>query len=115
MIMPVNTANLSSKIKGWGVDLDTARRPGIPRERAPVKGTGVHWVVPPQQESNVKIYVTIEKAGITPVFGTTCPPIGISGKLRDYAYTLEAAKLARWITLLLADRVNMVEGIFMDL
>ena len=51
---------------------------------------------------------------MTPVFGTSCPPRGLSGKLRDIGYRWSEGRLVRWITLMFADRVDMVEGVVAD-
>jgi len=107
--------DLSSKIPGWGSDLPLERRPGVPREHAPKHGTGAHWDEPEPQRTSVKIYMTTERSEITPVFGTACPPRGLSGKLRALAYGFTEARLAHWLTLILADRVDVIEGMLSDL
>lgn len=68
-----------------------------------------------QQLAHVKIYHSIERPGITPVFGTACPPTGLSGRIRDIAYGLSEARLSHWMLLLFADRINVLEGIVDDL
>jgi hypothetical protein len=107
--------DLSSAIPGWGSDLDPANRPGVPRDKAP--GIGVEHLYPDieQQEARVKIHKSTEHARLTPVFGTTCPPKGLSGMLRDIGYKFSEGRLARWLTLMAADRVDVVEGIVSDL
>jgi hypothetical protein len=110
------TIDLSSRIPGWGSDLDTRVRPGVPRDKAPQ--LGVEHLYPPtieQQAARDRIHKSTEHARLTPVFGTSCPPRGLSGWLRDAAYKWSEGRLARWLTLLFADRVNVVEGIFSDL
>jgi hypothetical protein len=110
-----NDIDLSSTIKGWGSDLDRAMRPGVPRDKAPE--IGVEFLYPrlTQQEPTVRIHKSTEHARLTPVFGTGCPPTGISGKMRDVAYKYSEGKLQRWLTLLAADRVNVLEDIISDL
>ena len=111
-----NTANrLPSTIPGWGVDLESENRPGIPKERKPQNGTGAHWKEPEKQIATVKIYHTIERPGLTPVFGTTCPPKGLSGLLRDVAYRFGEGRLSHWLMLVLADRVDVIETIVVDI
>src|SRR5688572_17882806 len=78
--------DLSATIPGWGSDLDLARRPGVPRDKAP--GIGAESLYPdvePQQPPHT-IHKSTEHARLTPVFGTACPPKGLSGLLRDVAY-----------------------------
>jgi hypothetical protein len=113
--MQSNEEELSSKIPGWGSDLDMRNRPGIPKEKTPAHGTGAHWKEPDRQVPKVKIHKSPEHARMTPVFGTACPPKGLSGILRDVAYRYSEGKMSHWMTLLLADRVNVIESRVSDL
>lgn len=101
-------------IQGWGSDLEREKRPGIPKERFPVGGTGAHWDRAEQQVARVKIFHSTERPGLTPVFGTSTPPSGLSGLIRGFAFRLSEGRWAHWLTLLFADRVNMVEGLVND-
>jgi hypothetical protein len=48
---------------------------------------------------------------LTPVFGTSTPPKGLSGVIRKYAYRrYSEARAAHWLLLLAADRVDAVES-----
>jgi hypothetical protein len=48
---------------------------------------------------------------LTPVFGTSCPPKGLSGVMRKVAYKrYSEAKAAHWLLLLAADRVDALES-----
>ncbi|MEO5970729.1 MAG: hypothetical protein ABIQ95_12455 [Bdellovibrionia bacterium] len=107
----LDSTELKSKIPGWGIDLDPKNRPGVPREKTSPHGTGAHWDVPDRQIPRVKIYKSSERRSLTPVFGTSCPPKGLSGVLRDYAYSLSEARKSHWFLLIIADRVDEVEGI----
>jgi len=102
-------------IQGWGADLDPKDRPAYPKERTPPRLDNVHWDVPEQQLVNVKVHHSIERPGITPVFGTSAPPTGWSGKIRDFAFTLSENDIRHWLLLMFADRVNVIEGIGEDL
>ncbi|HUQ74181.1 MAG TPA: hypothetical protein VM183_05595 [Burkholderiales bacterium] len=104
-----------SRIPGWASDLEQARRPGVPRDKAPLIGPETLYPPIPRQVSSVKIHKSTEHGRLTPVFGTSCPPSGLSGRLRDIGYHYSEGRLARWLTLMLADRVHMVEDIFNDL
>ena len=104
-----------SHIQGWGADLDHKNRPAYPKERTPPRLEGVHWDEPAQQAEGVKILHSTERPGLTPVFGTTVPPSGISGRLREVAFKFSENDIRHWMLLLFADRVNMVEGIGADL
>lgn len=100
-------------IRGWGADLDPKNRPSVPRELPStvntLRGDVKHWQQPTQ-----KIHVSNEHPGLTPAFGETCPPRGLSGMLRDYAYQFGEATNRHWMTLILADRVNMIESMITE-
>jgi hypothetical protein len=74
----------------------------VPRDKAPQ--LGVEKLYPPiePQVPHVKIHKSTEHGKLTPVFGTSCPPSGISGRIRDYAYTFSEGRLARWLMLMFA-------------
>ena len=105
----------SDTIKGWGSDLDPKMRPGVPRDKAPE--LGVEHLYPPiqQQVPRTRIHKSTEHGKLTPVFGTSCPPSGLSGRIRDFAYRFSEGRLSRWMTLMLADRVNVVEDLVSEL
>jgi hypothetical protein len=108
--------DLSDRIDGWGSDLDPETRPGVPRDKAPELGGELLYPPGiPQQEANVRIHKSTEHARLTPVFGTSCPPRGLSGVMRDAAYRKSEGKLTRWLTLMAADRVDVVEDVVSDL
>ena len=107
--MPEN--NNYSHIQGWGADLD---RPAYPKERTPPRYTDPSYK-PEQQVPKVTIYKSIERPTIPHIFGTSVPPRGLSGLIRGQAYKLGEAKIHRWLMLMLADRINVVEGIVEDL
>ena len=102
-------------IPGWGADLDHENRPAYPMERTPPRLDNVHWTHPENQPVNVKVYHSTERPGITPIFGTSTPPSGMSGMVRDVAYKLSENDIRHWLLLFLADRINVVEGIGEDL
>jgi hypothetical protein len=106
--------DLSDRIAGWGSDLDPANRPGVPRDGAP--GIGIEALYPPIPPQVVphRIHKSTEHGRLTPVFGTSCPPRGLSGMIRDWAYRLSEGRVSRWVALLFADRVDVVEGVASD-
>lgn len=109
------TIDRSGDIAGWGSDLDPARRPGVPRDPQPQLGAESLYIDVVRQTPPHRIHKSTEHGQLTPVFGTSCPPRGLSGRMRDFAYRLSEGRLSRWVTLLAADRVNMVEGVATDL
>lgn len=108
--------NLESTIPGWGVDLDPRRRPAFPKEKVPAEGTGAHWDRPEPQHSDVEVLHSMERGGLSAVYGTSCPPRGLSGVMRRRAYRASnEARMSRWFLLYAADRVDVVEGVIEDL
>jgi hypothetical protein len=101
---------LRNSIQGWGVDLDPKNRPAVPKEHFNPGGTGAHWEFPERQPEKYPREKSPEHKFLTPVFGTACPPKGLSGAIRRYAYTLSEARLSHWLLLMGADRVNVVES-----
>jgi hypothetical protein len=102
-------------IKGWGADLDHANRPAYPMERTPPRLKNVHWHEPEQQPVTTRVFHSTERPGITPVFGTTLPPRGLSGAMRAWAFKYSENNIFHWLLLMFADRVNVVEGVGDDL
>jgi hypothetical protein len=102
---------LRASIPGWGADLDPADRPSVPRERFDPSSTGAHWEYPDQQPEEWPRERSVEHTQLTPVFGTTCPPKGVSGAIRKHAYaTYSEGQAAHWLLLMAGDRVDMVES-----
>ena len=105
----------SATIPGWGSDLELAKRPGVPRDKAPHLGSEhLYPPIPPMVPPHT-IHKSTEHGKMPPVFGTSCPPRGLSGMLRDFGYRFSEGRLARWLTLMFADRVDMLEGVVDDL
>jgi Collagen triple helix repeat (20 copies) len=102
-------------IPGWGADLDRKMRPGVPMERMPPRMTDMPDTPLAQQPETVEVLHSIERPTITPIFGTSSPPSGVSGMIRRAAYKTSENDLRHWLLLLLADRVNVVEGLGQDL
>ena len=108
------TIDLSSKIAGWGSDLDPAVRPGVPRDKAPDIGIETLYPDFEQQVPRHRVHKSTEHGRLTPVFGNVCPPRGLSGKIRDFAYNFSEGRLSHWILLMAADRVDVVEELLVD-
>ena len=100
---------LRSRIPGWGADLDPKDRPAVPQERFDPGATGAHWEFPERQPELWPRERSVEHKFLTPVFGTTCQPRGVSGILRRYAYRYSEGRAAHWLILLAADRVDAGE------
>jgi hypothetical protein len=109
-------ADKYAHIKGWGIDADPENEPTYPMK----KWTGddhkrINWKRPPLQPVNIEVLHSNERPNITAVFGTSSPPSGLSGMIRRYAFKYSEGHYAHWFVLVLADRVNVVEGIIEDL
>ncbi len=102
-------------INGWGADLDRKDRPAVPMERTPPRFIHQPEGELPQQPERVEVLVSPERPGITQIFGTVQPPSGLSGMIRRLAFKSTENDLRHWLLLLLADRVNVVEGVADDL
>ncbi|RQN02243.1 hypothetical protein EHW97_13975 [Aeromicrobium camelliae] len=106
-----SSEELRARIPGWGADLDPADRPAVPKERFAPEETGAHWHFPERQEERWPRERSIEHAQLTPVFGTSSPPKGLSGVIRKHAYrTYSEGRAAHWLLLLGADRVDAWES-----
>jgi len=104
------SSELRARIPGWGVDLDPKDRPAVPKEQFDPSATGAHWDFPQRQPTKWPRERSIEHKFLTPVFGTSCPPQGLSGVVRRYAYRYSEARAAHWLLLMGADRINVVEA-----
>jgi len=103
-------------IPGWGVDADPENEPTYPMK----KYTGddherLNWQRPPQQIADVEILKSIERPNLSATFGTSNPPSGLSGMIRRLAFKFSESEYGHWLNLLLADRINVVEGVIDDL
>lgn len=103
------------QVPGWGADLDPAHRPAHPKERHPPRLPAHAQREPGAQPASVEVLHSLERPGLTPVFGSSLPPRGLSGRLRRLAFGFSENDLRHWLILLLADRVDMVEGLGEDL
>jgi hypothetical protein len=109
--MAESSDDLRARIPGWGADLDPKDRPSVPRERFDPTFSGAHWEFPERQPEKWPRERSIEHKFLTPVFGTACPPKGLSGVIRRYSYRkYSEGRAAHWLLLLAADRVDTVES-----
>ncbi len=105
-----------SHIKGWGIDFDPKNDPTYPlKKRNNAEHQGYSWQRPPLQEETVEILKSVERPNLTAVYGASNPPIGLSGVFRRVAFQYSESSYGRWLPLVLADRVNMIEGILCDI
>ena len=113
----MDTMNSNYKnIPGWGIDADPENEPTYPMKNY----TGddhnrINYERSAQQPEEVEILMSNERPSITRVFGNTVPPSGLSGLIRRYAFQHSEDRIRHWIPLLLADRINVVEGVIEDI
>jgi hypothetical protein len=100
-------------INGWGADLDPANRPSYPKEY-PSDVKTARGEVKHRQVPHGKVHRSNEHPDLTPVFGAVCPPKGLSGLLRNYAFQYGEATNRHWMTLLMADRIDVIESLFTE-
>ncbi|TGE04575.1 hypothetical protein [Hymenobacter fodinae] len=106
----------ADEIPGWGMDADPENDPTYPMKHSNgADHQRLNYEKAPQQPLDMEILHSIERPGVTRVFGTSTPPSGLSGAIRRYAYKYSEATATHWMSLILADRVNAVEGKLDDL
>ena len=111
-----NTVKDPSRIKGWGVDADPRNDPTYPmKRRNNGEHAGYRWERPPQQPVSVEVLHSNERPNVSATFGTSTPPSGLSGSIRRFAFKYSESSYGHWLPLMLADRVDVVEGILDDL
>ena len=105
-----------SQVKGWGVDADPNNDPTYPMKNRTIgEHAGYSWERPPQQPITIEVLHSNERPNVTSVFGTSTPPSGLSGMIRRIAFKYSESSYGHWLPLMLADRVNVVEGVLDDL
>lgn len=109
-------ADSNKNIIGWGIDADPDNNPTYPMKRyTGADHDRLNYERAPQQPQTMEVLHSNERPGITRVFGTSVPPSGLSGVLRRYAFRFSEGSSGHWLTLILADRINVVEGIIDDI
>ena len=111
-----NITNDYSHIKGWGIDADPKNDPTYPiKKRTDEEHDGYNWDRPEQQPVDIEVLHSNERPNVTAVFGTSVPPSGLSGLVRRWAFRYGEGSFGHWIPLIMADRINVVEGILDDI
>ncbi|UOQ75351.1 hypothetical protein MUN84_11475 [Hymenobacter sp. 5516J-16] len=112
-----NTTIDPKKLPGWGIDANPENDPTYPLRvpRMNVSQDPDHKHRPASsQPVDVEVLKSIERPNVSAVFGESAPPVGLSGALRRMAFKYSESHYGHWLPLLLADRVNVVEGIIED-
>ena len=90
-------------------DVSRNRRPGVPMEHEPMPVGNAHWEMPERQHVTVPVLKRSGLEELTPVFGTTLPPRGLSGVVRRVAYRIPEHRASHWMLLIMADRIDAIE------
>ena len=103
-------------IPGWGMDADPKNEPTYPYKTY----TGddhnrLNWDRPENQTLTVEVLRSTEHPRYPAVFGTASPPSGLSGMIRRKAFKYSENRYRHWLPLLLADRIDVLEGNLKDL
>ncbi|HEY3821407.1 MAG TPA: hypothetical protein VGL81_29775 [Polyangiaceae bacterium] len=108
--MTLSNAKHDGVVVPPAVDAPRDRRPGVPMEVNPPHPLGApHWKEPDRQPDPGFILKRAGLERLTPVFGESAPPRGLSGMMRRAAYKIPEHYTTHWLALLLADRVDAVE------
>lgn len=111
-----NRESRAKEIPGWGIDADPENDPTYPMKHwNGADHERLNYEKAPQQPLDMEILHSIERPDVTRVFGTSTPPTGMSGAVRRYAYQYSEATATHWMGLILADRINVIEGKIDDL
>jgi hypothetical protein len=102
-------------IPGWGIDANPENDPTYPmKHRNGADYQRFNYPKPEQQPIDVEILHSNERPGISRVFGTSTPPRGLSGVIRRFAFKYSESSYAHWVPLVLADRIDVIEGYLED-
>ena len=99
-------------VDGWGVDVEyhAGYKRELPSNVKNVRGDVEYWQIPQD-----KVFLSVEHPHLTPVFGVSSAPGGMSGMLREYAYNFGEGANRHWLTLMAADRIDILENLIGDL
>jgi hypothetical protein len=115
-----NDRNIASgpkdHIPGWGIDADPENDPTYPmKDRNGADYQRFNYPKSVQQPVDMEVLQSIERPGISRVFGTSTPPEGVSGAIRRWAFQHNESTYLHWVPLVLADRIDAWRGIVDDL
>lgn len=102
-------------IKGWAIDANPDNDPTYPIRQRFDEDRSASWSRPAQQPETEHVLKSNERPNTSSVFGTSAPAPFLSGAIRRYAFRFSEGRYRHWLLLLLADRVNMVEGLVSDI
>jgi hypothetical protein len=108
-------ASRPKDIPGWGHDADPRNNPTYPiKDWNGADYQRLNYEKPPQQHSDIEMLKSIERPTLSRVYGTSTPPSGLSGMIRRFAFKYSESTYMHWVPLVLADRINVFEGMIED-
>lgn len=104
------------QIPGWGIDANPDNNPAYPMKKGhiPVEAVPGGMQYPIRQVLQKEVLRSMERPYFSAVVGTTLPPKGLSGAVRRLAFRFTESEYGHWLPLLLADRINVWEGLVDD-
>ncbi len=112
----MKTAQDFAHIPGWGIDADPKNDPTYPmRHRTTDAHSDADYERPTRQADFPETLMSIERPSLPAVIGNSVAPSGLSGMIRRLAFKYSENHYGHWLPLLLADRINMIEGVVSDL
>lgn len=104
------------QIPGWGIDASPDNNPAYPMKKGhiPVEAAHGGMQYPIRQALQKEVLRSMERPYFSAVVGTTLPPKGLSGAVRRLAFRFTESEYGHWLPLLLADRINVWEGLVDD-
>lgn len=103
------------QIKGWGIDADSENDPTYPIQKR--KDGSLKYFRKGQKQQPViqEVLHSNERPNVSAVYGLGPEPTDLSGKIRRFAFTFGENEFSHWLPLILADRINAIEGIIDDI
>lgn len=111
-----NSYHLPTSGRPLPVDADLSRRPGVPMlPPNPAPYPTVAGRALESQTGGGEVLMGVEarinvKSEVTPVYGTSVEPRGLSGMVRRASYKIPEHNASRWMLLMLGDRIDVLEG-----
>src|SRR5205085_4740328 len=93
-----NIAERYKNIPGWGYDANPENDPTYPiKHRTGADHERINYPKPQQQPVREEVFHSIERPGVSRVFGTSTPPAGLSGAIRRFAYRYSESTYTHWV------------------
>jgi len=94
---------------GRGADALRENRPGVPREARPHTTGNLQRASDLTQQRTQRASLISPSLELTPIYSSVQPPRGLSGVVRRAAYRYPEYRARRWMMLMFADRIDVLE------